>query len=377
MTTRRRCCRTIWRATKVVAILAGTWFLAVPQLPLVWQALAALTGISATMLLIGAALAVAALLADAQLTRTLLEDGRQPGLWHTMGIITASLGVNRILPAGAAAGSLVTFRLLERAGIRRSAAVFTMAVRSIGSAMVLNALLWIALVLSLPAYGFATYYLVAVAVGATVIAVGVAATDALYRRRSWLWTGTQNIARVIPKLEPETVGQHLDDQSTQLCELAARPAMLRRAGIWAVANWLLDAASLWVLLAAFGVTMSPIALLIAFAIANVAASAPVSVGGLGVVELMLTVILVGFGAPPVATALGVAAYRVFNYWLPIPASAFAYLAVRRIEIPPMPLESAPLRVRSEDPSGPRSLLPLVFNPESIPQAEEKQYQPAP
>jgi len=336
LTVRQWCCRALWRVVKFLALLAGTWFLAVPQLPIVWSALSALAGVSATMLFVGATLSVAALLADAQLTRTLLGEGRRPGLWHTMGIITTSLGVNRVMPAGAAAGSLVTFRLLERAGVRRPRAVFTMAVRSIGSAIVLNALLWVALVVALPAYGFAASYVLAVAAGATVFAVGAVTTDALYRRRSWLWTTTRRTARLLPKLDPDAAIGHLDDQSSQLRELAARPAMLCRAGAWAAANWLIDAAALWVFLSAFGVTMSPVAVLVAFAVANVAAAAPITPGGLGVVEVTLAVTLTSFGAPPVATALGIAAYRVFNFWLPIPASAMAYLAVRHIQEPPEP-----------------------------------------
>lgn len=46
------------------------------------------------------------------------------------------------------------------------------------------------------------------------------------------------------------------------------------------------------------------------------------------VELTLTAVLVGLGAPAAPTAIGVAAYRVFNYWLPIPGALLAYVATR-------------------------------------------------
>lgn len=325
--------RVLWRAVKIAAVVAGTWFLAIPQLPIAWAALGALAGVNAAVLLAGAACSVAALFAYAQLMRTLLEDGRRPGLWHTMGIITTSLGINRVMPAGAAAGGLMTFRLLERAGIRRPRAAFTMAVQSIGSALVLNALLWTALIVALPVYGYASSYLLAVAAGALVFALVAAVTDALHRRRQWLWRTVDRLARRLPRIDPDTATNHLDDQSERIRELLARPAMLRRAAVWATANWLLDAAALWVFLAAFGVTMSPVAVLVAFALANVVAFLPITPGGLGVVELTLTATLVGFGAAAVPAALGVAAYRVFNYWVPIPASAIAYLAVRGISVP--------------------------------------------
>jgi len=166
---------------------------------------------------------------------------------------------------------------------------------------------------------------------------GATATDALLRRRSWLWTSAPHIARVVPKLEPGTVTRQLDDQSAQLRKLASRPTMVRKAFAWAVANWLIDAAALWVFLAAFDVTMNPVFVLAAFALANLAAAVPITPGGLGLVEVTLAVTLTSFGAPPSATALGIAAYRVFNYWLPIPASILTYLVVRRIKTPPTPL----------------------------------------
>ncbi len=328
-TTRQWLSSVPWRVGKVAAVFAGTWFLAVPQVPLAWQALTGLSDISIVVLSTGAALAVAALLADAQLTRTLLDDGgRRPGLWHTMGIITTSLGVSRVVPAGAAVGNLMAFRMLERAGIRRPRAAFTMATRSVGSAIVLNTLLWLALILTLPGYGFSPSYVLAIAAGAVVLLTGAIATDALLRQRSWLWASAPHIAKLIPKLESGMITRQLDDQSAQLCNLASRPAMVRKALAWAIANWLIDAAALWVFLAAFGVMMNPVLVLVAFGLANLAAAVPITPGGLGLVEVTLAVTLTSFGAPPVATALGIAAYRVFNYWLPIPASVLAYVAVQ-------------------------------------------------
>jgi uncharacterized membrane protein YbhN (UPF0104 family) len=63
---------------------------------------------------------------------------------------------------------------------------------------------------------------------------------------------------------------------------------------------------------------------------------PLTPGGLGVVELVLAATLVGFGAPAAPVALAIAAYRVFNYWLPIPAAALAYGGVRLIPTPGQP-----------------------------------------
>jgi uncharacterized protein (TIRG00374 family) len=109
--------------------------------------------------------------------------------------------------------------------------------------------------------------------------------------------------------------------------LSNRPLLIRAVG-WASANWLLDAASLGVFLAAFGHTVSPDGLLIAFCLANVLAAIPVTPGGLGVVEAVLTPTLVGFGAPKAIAILGVISYRIFNFWIPIPVGGVAYISLR-------------------------------------------------
>jgi uncharacterized protein (TIRG00374 family) len=101
-----------------------------------------------------------------------------------------------------------------------------------------------------------------------------------------------------------------------------------RAGLWAAANWLLDAASLAVFVGAFGHWVSPDGLLVAFGLANVLAVLPISPGGLGVVEATLTSILVGFGTPRAAATLGVVAYRLINFWLPIPLGGLSYVSLQ-------------------------------------------------
>src|SRR5204862_1713267 len=111
-------------------------------------------------------------------------------------------------------------------------------------------------------------------------------------------------------------------------ELSADPALLWRAVGWAAANWLLDATSLWLFVAAFGHRVSPDALLVSYGLANVLAAIPITPGGLGVVEAALTTALVGFGTPRGVAILGVVTYRLANFWLPIPAGVFAYLSLR-------------------------------------------------
>ena len=104
--------------------------------------------------------------------------------------------------------------------------------------------------------------------------------------------------------------------------------MLGRVAGWAAANWLLDAAALWVFLRAFGATTDVDALLVAFSLVNVAAVIPITPGGLGVIDVVLPAALVGFGLERAPALLGVAAWRVAQYLFPIVLGGVMYASLR-------------------------------------------------
>src|SRR5207302_5820923 len=138
----------------------------------------------------------------------------------------------------------------------------------------------------------------------------------------------RSVARRVPVVDEDRLDRIVRRLASRLRTIAAdRPLLLRSIG-WATANWLLDAASLWVFLFAFGYRAGIDGLLVSYGLANVLAAIPVTPGGLGVVEAVLTASLVGFGATHGAAVLGVISYRLVNFWLPIPLGAAAYLSLR-------------------------------------------------
>jgi uncharacterized protein (TIRG00374 family) len=74
--------------------------------------------------------------------------------------------------------------------------------------------------------------------------------------------------------------------------------------------------------------MNPIDLLVAYGLANVLAVIPLTPGGLGVIEGVLIPTLVGFHVPKGVAVFAVLAYRLVNFWLPIPIGGAAYLSLR-------------------------------------------------
>lgn len=111
--------------------------------------------------------------------------------------------------------------------------------------------------------------------------------------------------------------------------LIAQPELRATLLGWAVGNWLFDAACLWVCLRAYGATVHPGALLVAYGAANLIGLLPLTPGGLGLVEGTLIPALTALsGADATAVVLGVLTWRAFEFWLPIPVSGISYLSLR-------------------------------------------------
>lgn len=319
--------RSVRHAVTLLALGLVIEYLVLPQLAGAGKSLHLLSQVNLGYAASGVVLEAAALLAYSQLTRAVLPHGA-PSRFTILRINMSTLAVSHVLPAGTAGGTPVGLRLLTESGVSGADATFAVATQGIGSAVVLNVLLWIGLVISIPLRGFNPLYGIAAAVGVLLMAA-VAALVLLFTRGEERATHIVRwIASRVPFLDEELVTAGVRRLATRLRELSRDGPLLGRAVSWAAAFWLLDASSLWVFLAAFGHLMSPYGLIVAYGLANVMAVLPITPGGLGVVEGVLVPTLVGFGSPRGVAILGVITYRLVNFWLPIPVGALAYLSLR-------------------------------------------------
>jgi uncharacterized membrane protein YbhN (UPF0104 family) len=169
-----------------------------------------------------------------------------------------------------------------------------------------------------------------VAAGLGVVLIGAFAAVVLLllegRERAVEVVG--RLADKLPFLDGERTAALILRLADRMRTLVADRELLRRAAGWAAANWLLDAASLWVFIAAFGKIISPIDLLVAYGLANILAVIPITPGGLGVIEGVLIPTLSGFGLDKGVATVAVLAYRLVNFWLPIPVGGGCYLSLR-------------------------------------------------
>jgi uncharacterized protein (TIRG00374 family) len=300
----------------LAAFVFAIEYLVIPQIAGARNALHTLSDVKPAYLVIGTVLEILSVIAYAALTRSVLPAKGRPGFWTLLRIDTTTLGVSHIVPGGAATASAVRFRLLHVHGVAGPDAALGAAVQGVGSAIVLNVLLWIGLVVSIPVRGFNPLYTTAAIVGAFLVAGGVIAVILLTRGQESSVRFVRAVARRIPYVTEDTVERYVRIAAARLRELAKDRRMLVQAVLWATLNWLLDAAALWVFVAAYGFRLGLDGLIVSFGLANVVAALPVTPGGLG------------FGAPRSVALLGVVSYRLVNFWMPIPAAGLAYLSLR-------------------------------------------------
>jgi hypothetical protein len=325
---RHRLPKSLRRAAAVLVALVIVEYLVLPQVAGARHSLHLLASVNVVDLVLAVLLEAAAIAAYAKLTQATLPATQSPPLSTVLRIDLSTMAASHIIPGGSAAGAGLGYRLLTDAGVAGTDAGFALATQGLGSAVVLNLLLWLGLLVSIPLRGFNPLYGTAAVVGAVLIGLFTVAVVSLTRGEERLARFVCRSADRVPMLDGEGVSLVLRRVADRLRVLGADRALLTRAVAWATANWLLDAASLWVFVAAFGHRVPVDGLIVSFGLANVLAAIPLTPGGLGVVEAVLTSALVGFGTPRGTAVLGVVIYRLVNFWLPIPIGGLAYVSLK-------------------------------------------------
>jgi uncharacterized protein (TIRG00374 family) len=284
--------------------------------------------VNAAWLAAGLILEGLSLFCYAVLTKVLLPPGPKPSLSVLFRIDLSAAAVAHVIPAGTLGTAALGFKLFTDEGISGNDAGVMMAAKGIGSTVVLNVLLWLSLVISIALAGFQPIYGTVAIIG-TVVLLGVAAlVFGVTRGAGTASRVLRVVADKIPGLSGERVEHAILDATRTFATMARDKRVLSLALLWASLNWLLDAASLWAFVAAFGKFFNPIELFAVYGIANVAGALPITPGGLGVVDSIAPLLLVGFGVTRSVATLGVIAWRLVNFWLPIPTGALAYLSLK-------------------------------------------------
>ena len=157
------------RTIIILLMLFVLFYVVIPQWGAQQDTARRLQQVNPLLLGLAVGLEIAALVAYAVLTRVTLPEKPPLGLWTVFRVQLATRAVTNVVPGGSAAGGTLGYRLFTQLGIPPTAAGFSMATVGLGSAVVLNGLLWVFLIISIPLNGFKAAYVTAALVGVLLL----------------------------------------------------------------------------------------------------------------------------------------------------------------------------------------------------------------
>ena len=311
-----------------MALFALVLYYAVALVPQFVEATRELRNVNPFLLVLGFGLEVVALYCYSLLTRAALGSaGDSLSSWRMFRIQLSTKALTNVVPGGNAAGSALGYRLLTLSGVKGPDAGFALATAGIGSAVVLNLVFWLGLIISIPRRGVNAAYGTAALAGIIVIGIAAFLVVGIMEGQGRAENAVRWIARRL-RVDEDRWAVALRRVGERVEDLVSDRDMLRKVVTFALANWLIDAAALWVFLRAFGGSLDIDALIVAFGLANLLAAIPITPGGLGYVDITYVGVLVGFGLTRNTATLGVAAYRLAQFFFPILLGAIAYASLR-------------------------------------------------
>lgn len=132
--------------------------------------------------------------------------------------------------------------------------------------------------------------------------------------KKWAISVVQYVNK-LPGGRPGRGEQGVADAVDALTAVKLSPGRLLLVFAWSLTNWLADLLCLWFAAQAVGVDLSLGGALLAFVGGKIAGSVPVTPGGIGTVEAVLTGALVAAGAPTSGAFAATLAYRMVSFVL--------------------------------------------------------------
>jgi hypothetical protein len=244
----------------------------------------------------------------------LLRSGDLEAPWGPLLKTTfASQALANSLPGGNAASSIYGFRWYRRFGADSTLAVWALMGTFVGSMVSLS--LVAVLGLGLAAEEGSSLDLVPVLIGAFVVTVAVGALFVYERPLHWVMGGGVRVARALRRRLPGDTSTQIDGIMRWMTAVRLGWKDIGRVVAWGTSNWLLDCACFALMFEAIGAPIPWKGLLLAYGAGQLAATLPITPGGLGAVEGSITVALVAFGGAQSTTLDAVLIYRILSFWL--------------------------------------------------------------
>ena len=262
---------------------------------------------------------VVSYLALASLQRGMLNAGRvDVPMVPMLGITVAGSAIQNSFPGGVVFFAAYCFRQYRRFGADEVLSGWTLIAASAVAFICLSIIAVAGLALALGAgnaLDLVEVLLAVVVVAAVLVIVWVERARLLPHLGRAVGLSQRLFKRPNPR---QPANEMIADWLGQLSAVSPDPADWAWAAIMGLSYWIADCACLVLSFGAVGAGVPWRGLLLAYGAGQLAASLPITPGGLGVVEGSLTAALVNFGGGQYSTVAAVLLYRVISFWLLLP-----------------------------------------------------------
>jgi len=259
------------------------------------------------------AVEIASYVAFAIMQWELLVAGHlRPPWWTLLKLTFGSQALTNSLPVGNAVAAVYGFRWFRRFGADNTLAAWAMAGTLVASVVSLSLVAIIGL--GLATGEGSSYDLVPVLIGAFLVALAIGSLF-VYERplRIVVSLALRTSVRVTGRPRGDTA-ETIHQIMSWMTTIRLSSSQIGRIVWWGTLNWLLDCACFAMMFKALGAPIPWGGLLLAYGAGQLAATLPITPGGLGVVEGSITVALVAFGGQETSTAYAVLLYRIISFW---------------------------------------------------------------
>jgi hypothetical protein len=159
-------------------------YFVLPQFSSARNSLHLLASLNPLLVTIAVLFEMAAIYAYVELTRSVLYP-HAPGRFNLLRVNLAGLAISHVVPGGTAPAGALSYRIFSELGVPKETSAFGLAVQGSGSAVVLNMIFWLALVVSIPLRGFNPAYGFAALAGVFLLAAFFGTILLITRGQRW------------------------------------------------------------------------------------------------------------------------------------------------------------------------------------------------
>jgi len=258
-------------------------------------------------------LEVASYVCFTQMQYELFRAGHLRPSWRPLFKVSfASQAITNSLPIGNAVASVYGFRWFRRFGADTTLSIWALAGTLVAASVSLSLLAILGLALATEQG--ASLDLVPVLIGTFAIMIFIGSLFVYERPLHAVVTGVLRISVALTNRPHGDTHEQIHRIMAWMTAVRLSWGQIGWIVFWGTANWLFDCACFAIMFVAIDAPIPWTGLLLAYGAGQLAATLPITPGGLGVVEGSITVALVAFGGAESSTAEAVLLYRLVSFW---------------------------------------------------------------